>query len=163
MATNQPQTTDVGARNVKESVFGVPAQALQFPRFNEQQQKTITDLLKTITPQLEKGQDFGPIAEQRRSQFYEQEVPTLAERFSTMGKGAQRGSGFQQAATQAGAGLQRELSALEQQFGQQKQQQLTSLLGSLLSPPFENILKDAEPGWFEKAGSWFASWLGGKK
>ena len=49
---------------------------------------------------------FEPMAERARSQFQTQTIPSLAERFTSMGEGAQRSSGFQRALGGAGVDLE---------------------------------------------------------
>lgn len=70
------------------------------------------------------NQPFGqsPIAQQARQQFQTQTIPTIAERFSSLG--AQNSSAFQNALGQAGVGLESNLASL----GQQNQNQLLHLL-----------------------------------
>jgi hypothetical protein len=60
---------------------------------------------------------FEPIANQARSQFYQDIVPTLAERFTAMGGGAQSSSAFPAALSSAGSELSQGLAALQSQYG----------------------------------------------
>lgn len=102
--------------------------------------------------------DFGPIADQARESFYSDTVPTLAERFTGMGAGAQGSSDFAGAVGQAGRGLDRDLASLRQQFGLQQQGMNQNLLSNLLSSglgsrAFETAYHPRQPGFLENAGS----------
>jgi hypothetical protein len=68
------------------------------------------------------------IKEKRMREFEETTIPSISERFSSLGKGAQRGSGFQQAARQAKGRLESELTAMEQVFELQQQQNTINAL-----------------------------------
>ncbi len=61
------------------------------------------------------GFDFGPLAQQAKSQFYSETIPTLAERFTALG-GGQRSSAFESSLGRAGAGLEENLAALKAQY-----------------------------------------------
>ena len=80
---------------------------------------------------------FEPFAQRARTQFNQQTIPGIAERFTSLGAGAQRSSAFQQQLGQAGAGLEEALAALGSQHGLQQNQQLMQLLGIGLQPQFE--------------------------
>lgn len=97
--------------------------------------------------QSESGQySFAPIAQSARENFSQNTVPSLAERFSSLGSGANLTSGvFQNQLANAGAGLESEIARLASEYGLQQQhlnlqeraqqsQNLGSLLGAGLSP-----------------------------
>lgn len=86
--------------------------------------------------------DWGPIEQQYKNQFQSETIPGLAERFSAMGPGAQRSSGFQSALGRAGGDLSSQLAALRSQFGMQQ-------LGMGLRPQHENVFTPGKPGMFE--------------
>ena len=73
---------------------------------------------------------FGPLREQAVANFNQQTIPSLAERFT--GMGGQNSSAFQQALGGAGAGLNRDLAAMEQQFNMQNRAMDQSLYSDLL-------------------------------
>src|ERR1700684_1866670 len=76
------------------------------------------DLLKRI-----QGNQFNfePIAQQARTQFNTQTIPSIAERFASMGSGgSQRSSSFANALGSAGSGLEQSLAALRSQYGLQE-------------------------------------------
>lgn len=85
-------------------------------------------------------QGFAPIEEQARNQFQQQTIPSLAERFTSMGN-SQRSSAFQGALGQAGAGLETGLAALKSQYGMN---QIQSLL-----PFLEQNYQTRQPGFGE--------------
>jgi hypothetical protein len=62
--------------------------------------------------------NFAPIEQQARTGFAQQTMPSIAERFSSLGSGgSQRSSAFPQALSQAGQGLEEQLAALRAQYG----------------------------------------------
>jgi hypothetical protein len=133
---------------------GTPAQTKQFQRFTPQQQgvqnQAIQNLMQLLqNPQIGKGFDFAPIAQQARTQFNTQTIPSLAERFTAMG-GGQRSSAFQSALGRAGAGLEENLAALQSKYGLAQQGQQTQLLQLLMSlgmqPSYENAYFPSQPG-----------------
>lgn len=81
---------------------------------------------------------FDPIANRARSQFQQQTVPGLAERFTSMGKNALSSTAFTSQLGQAGAGLEEALASLMAQYGQNQQSLGQSLLGMGQKPQFEN-------------------------
>jgi hypothetical protein len=94
--------------------------------------------------------NFEPIAQKARTNFNENTIPGLAERFTQFGSGANRSSAFQGALGQAGSNLNEGLAALEQQFGQKQQGLQQNLLSMLLqhsqSPEFKNLKNDQGQG-----------------
>lgn len=125
---------------------GHPASAQQFTTVTPQQQglkSAANNQAMNFLQQL--GGNFGesPIAKRAITQFNTQTIPGLAERFTAMGPGAQRGSAFQSQLGQAGANLQGGLAALEQQNAMQL---LPQLFGSALAPEFENAITQADSG-----------------
>lgn len=57
--------------------------------------------------------DFGPIEEQARAGFRQQALPTIAERFTSMGQGARGTGAFARTVGGAAAGLEASLAALK--------------------------------------------------
>lgn len=94
---------------------------------------------------------FAPIANQAREQFQSSTVPSLAERFSAMGTGGQRSSAFQSALGQAGSGLESNLAALQSQYGLQNRSLLQNLLAQALTPSFDTIFQQQQPGFLQSA------------
>lgn len=99
------------------------------------------------------GTGFAPIAQRARTQFQQQTIPSIAERFTAMGEGAQSSPAFAQLLGQAGAGLEEGLAAQEAQYGLQQQGLLQALLGQLLgvglTPQFETAYMPSQPGFLQ--------------
>ena len=96
------------------------------------------------------GSNFEPIAQQARNRFQTQTIPGIAERFTSLGQGAQRSSGFQNSLGQAGAGLEQGLASLQSQHGLQErgmdQSLLQMLLGTSLQPESETLINPGQSG-----------------
>jgi hypothetical protein len=88
---------------------------------------------------------FQPIEQHARSQF-NQSIPSLAERFTSLGQGAQRSSGFASAIGRAGAGLEESLAAMRSQYGLQNRGQMMQLGQIGMQPRFENMYKPGSQG-----------------
>jgi hypothetical protein len=114
---------------------------------------------------------FEPIAQQARSQFSQQTVPSLAERFASMGQNSTSSPAFAAQLGQAGAGLSENLAAMQSQYGQQNRQNALQQLALGLSPSFQNIYQQHQPGFGENllqgaaqaAPSFYQSFLLNKK
>lgn len=121
---------------------------LQVQKFNPEQQAALSQILQQALGGLqEPSAGFAPIAQQARTQFEQQTVPSLAERFT--GLDGQRSSAFSQTLGQAGAGLEQALAGQQAQFGQQQQQLLQQLLGLGLTSPFETGFQKQAPSFLE--------------
>lgn len=103
-----------------------PAQFKQVSQYTPQIQSALN---QNVLQGLGKNFDFAPIAQQAREQFQTKTLPSIAERFTSLGQGAQRSSAFPAALGQAGAGLESQLAALQSQYGLQQQDLLSRLLG----------------------------------
>ena len=140
---------------------GRKARVQQVPTISPQQQQVQSELLSQISPLLGEVReaskaplDIEPILQQARTSFYENVVPTLAERFTAMGSGAQRSSAFPAALGRAGASLQEALAALRARTELQKRgiqlQGAHSVLGPMMGigmqPSFMNIYQPPSPG-----------------
>lgn len=125
---------------------GAPAQQVNFGLLTPQQQSVQNSILGRASGMLEGGLgnfNFAPIEEEARAGFFSNTIPTLAERFTAMGGGAQNSSAFQSALGQAGSDLERGLASLKSQYGLQQQGLNQNLLVNLLnaglgSRSFEN-------------------------
>lgn len=139
----------------KDFLVGTPGRTEQFPRFTPQQQDLNTQLLQMLPGLLQQNRQssssFAPIAQQARTNFSTQTIPSLAERFTALG--GQNSSAFQGALGSAGANLEEGLAGLESKFnlaqGGQSQQLLLSLLGMALQPQFENAYFPRQPGFLQ--------------
>lgn len=125
-------------------------------RFDPQQINALNQLLSQGLSGIQSMQqpfDFSPLEQRARSQFQQQTVPSIAERFTAMGAGSQRSSSFPQLLGQAGAGLEEGLAAQRSQLGLQErgQQQnlLMNLLGLGLQPRTEQFYIPRSPGFVE--------------
>lgn len=94
---------------------------------------------------------FEPIEQNARTQFQTSTVPSIAERFTSMGSGGQRSSAFQGALGQAGVGLESNLAALRSQYGLQNRDLSQRLLGQALEPNFDTRFVQHEPGFLESS------------
>jgi len=131
-----------------DSIIGTPARTQQLQTFSPQQRGLQNESINQIMSLLQgkPSQGFQPIAQNARNQFQQQTVPTLAERFTSMGgagTGALSSPAFASQLGQAGAGLEGNLAALGSQFGQN---QLQSLLPFAGKSQFENLFHQAQPG-----------------
>jgi len=129
-------------------LFGGGRQRVQqAPTMSPQQMGAQNQALSLAMQHLQNPtQGFDPIAQQARSQFASQTVPSLAERFTSLGGGAQRGSGFQSALGGAGTDMEEQLAAMAAQYGLQNVGQFSNVLNMGLRPQFENIVSAGQPG-----------------
>jgi hypothetical protein len=139
----------------------------QVPRLSTQQmqlQNMAGGSAQQLLPQVQQGFNFEPIAQQARTQFNTQTIPSLAQRFTGLGQ-SRAGSDYMHALGSAGAGLEQNLASLGAQYGFQnqgrQQQLLMSLLSLALQPQFENVYQGGEQGAFASILPALAS-LGGK-
>lgn len=132
-----------------------PGEFKQSQRFTPQQQQALNSVLQQAMSGLgqDPGKGFDPIAQQARTQFGQQTAPSIAERFSGLGSGAQQSSAFGQQLGQAGADLEGQLASGRAQFGQQEQQQLMQMLNMGLTPQFDQMYQQARPGNLQNFGS----------
>lgn len=137
------------------------------PAQQQLQQGAIQQAL-SLLPQVaqQKGVNFAPIAQKARTQFYQNTIPSIAERFTALGGGARNSSGFTQALGSAGAGLEESLASMQAQYDFQNQQQMQNLLGTLLSSglgreQFENLVSQRQPGFLESLLASLVPGLGG--
>ena len=139
---------------------GSPATAQQVPTLTPQQLgvkgQASNQALQMLQGLSGGNFNFEPIAQQARTQFQTQTVPSLAERFTSLGSGAQRSSAFQGALGQAGAGLEEGIAALNSKYGLQQQglnqNLLQLLLGHSLSPESETLINQGDEGFLSSIG-----------
>lgn len=152
-----------GGESKGNFLTGYPAQTQQFPRFTPQQQSVQNQALQQVLSYLQGGGqagqqsglfgnfNFAPIANQARTRFQTDTIPSLAERFTSMGTGgSQRSSAFQSALGRAGSDLEQGLASLESKYnlaqGGQNNQLLQLLLSLGMQPSFESAYTPAQPG-----------------
>ena len=134
-------------------LFGSSGQSKQIPTMNPQQLAQQQQSLQQFGPlsqQLQKPFDINPIINQRQQSFQTNTVPSLAERFTSLGGSGQRSSAFANALGRAGSDLETQLASLQSQVGLQdlnRQQSLLGLLGNIgFQPSFENAYQQGDPG-----------------
>ena len=95
-------------------------------------------VLQMALSQLQNPQQgFAPIAQQARSQFETQTLPSLVEQFTAGAPSGERSSAFAGALGSAGAGLEENLASMGAQYGQRQQGLSQNLLGIGLRPQNE--------------------------
>ena len=122
-----------------------PPKIIQAPTMTPAQKKAMDEILQlSLTGIRDPYKGFEPIASQARSKFAKETIPSLAERFTAMGGGAQRSSGFQEALGGSATGLEEMLAALMSQYGLQSLGAYGNLAGLGAKPQFENIVQAPE-------------------
>lgn len=108
--------------------------------------------------------DFAPIAQNAQANFQQNTIPSLAERFTSLGYGtgnALSSPVFAQQAGQAGAGLEGELARLAAEYGLQKQgleqgeraqqaNNLFNILNTGLGERFDTLYQPAQKSGFKR-------------
>lgn len=129
-----------------QMLFGSRGKMRQTPTMDPQQLAASNFFLSQAQQGLQDPYaGFAPIEQRARSQF-QQSIPSLAERFTSLGQGAQRSSGFQSALGRAGAGLEESLAAMRAQYGMQNRGQMMQLGQMGMQPRFENMYQPGSQG-----------------
>lgn len=144
---------------IKDMFMGSPQRNEQLDT-KTQKQKDVMDWM------LQQGQqglsnnnfNFEPIRQRAERDFTQRDIPSIAERFSSLG--AQNSGAFQRTLGQAQSGLRENLAAMEQDYNLKRQQLLQNLLGMGLDPQFENIIHKRDPGLIENAATALAGGFG---
>jgi hypothetical protein len=132
-------------------LFGSAPKVQQIQRFTPQQQSALNQLLGMGAAGLQNPTaGFQPIAQRAINRFEQQGIPSIAERFSSLGNNALSSPAFASQLSQGRAGLESELAAQEAQFGQQNISQMLQLLGMGLQPQYESYQTQGEPGLFQQ-------------
>jgi hypothetical protein len=152
---------------------GSPGGFQQANQYAPWQQDYFKDYAKMGMDRLKKsyGQDqyagFDPIAQQARTQFNQQTVPSLAQRFASMGDNAISSPSFTSELGQAGAGLEGNLAALKSQYGManrqqtmNEQNQLMQLMNMGMSPMHQNFPVEGKEGFLNEATRQVAPYIG---
>jgi hypothetical protein len=128
-------------------LFGNPGGVEQYSTATPEQQNVLQLLQQLGVQGLQNPYaGFAPLAQQAQNNFYQQTVPSLAERFSSMGSNSLSSPAFASQLGQAGSGLQQELAAMQAGYGQQNLQQILQLLQLGLQPQSENVFRPRESG-----------------
>ena len=137
---------------VGNTLFGQSGQERQFQRFTPQQQQLQNQAISQLMAGLQPGGqlDFGPIAQRARSQFSQQGIPTIAERFSSLGQNALSSPALYSQLGGAAANLEEALAAQQGAF---QQRNMMGLLGLAGQPSFETAYMPRQRGLFEIGGS----------
>ena len=107
------------AKKNKGALFGKPAHTDEASLYSEEQGSFMDQLMRQGMEDV----DSTGIEDLARKRFSEDTIPSLAERFTSMGgEGGQRSSGFESSIGRARADLEAQLAALGQQGGMQKLQ-----------------------------------------
>ena len=126
-------------------MFGKKEKTNQVPLYSQGIMNLKEQMPQNIMQQLMGNQfDFQPIEDLARQNFSSQTLPSLMGRFN-MGNNRASSNQFG-ATTNAGQGLDAQLAAMRQGFGQQRQSLLASLLPTLMSQSFENVGQSAQKG-----------------
>lgn len=168
--TNQPGTSLQSFRGDTGKSFkprtGFMSWLLGNPDTFRQIPKHSADIMQQLQGLLSQGfqglqnpyQGFEDISNEAVHRYQTEGVPSLAERFTSMG-GGQRSSAFQSALASGQGDLQRSLAAMKQGFGQQNRQGLLEQLnlGLKNQPEFQHM--DRQGGALENI---FAPFLSNK-
>jgi len=96
--------------------------------------------------------DFGPIEQQARQGFKQNTIPSIAERFSSLGTGgSQRSSAFPQLLSKAGSNLETQLAALKSQYGLDAGRLNLGMLNQGLQPMYNTSYMARQPGMIENS------------
>lgn len=93
-------------------------------------------------------------------QFNEQTIPGIAERFSGQGAGSRNSSAFNNSAAMAGARLSENLSAQRAGLRSGAINQLQNYGQQALTPTFENLYQQGQPGFLQGIGGGFGQGAG---
>jgi hypothetical protein len=126
-----------------------PAKTLNLPTLDPEQLSALRTTLSAGLANLQQPyQGFEPIAQQARTRFQQQTVPSLVERFTGTG-GALSSPSFASQLGRAGAGLETGLAALQSQYGLQNRAQGLNMLNLGLRPTFQPLFQPEQPSGLE--------------
>ena len=139
--------------NFGDFMLGQKAYNEQLPTRDQAQISGIHNMLGMGLQNMQNPYEgFDPIAQQA-IESYNQSIPSLAARFTSLSPSAMRSSGFQQALTRGQQGLNTNLAALRAQYGLQNRGQGMQMAQMGLTPTFENMYHPATKGFLgEMAG-----------
>lgn len=140
-------------------LMGTPDRFERINKYSPEQSGALNQLLSMGLSGLQQNQpSFAPIEANARKQYQEDTIPSLAQRFTSMG--AQNSSGFGDALARSGEHLESSLGALRGQFDMQNRSQLMQLLGMGMAPQDEIGYFAGRPGFLGQAGAGIAQGLG---
>ncbi len=160
-----------------------PEKIRQISMLSPEQQQLFTQFLSQLGGPMQQGignlsqilsgspEAFQAFQAPAMRQFQQEIIPGLAERFSSLGSGAQGSSAFGQQLGQAGAGLSQNLAAMKANLQSGAMDQLTRLFGmgqqpnmqTLYTPERQNqgFFGSALPGLASSFGTAFGGPIGG--
>ncbi len=128
---------------------GTPATQGRIGTYNlytPEQQQAFNSVLQRALGNLNNAQfSFDPIEQKAREGFNQQTIPSIAERFTSMGSGPNSGA-FNRAVAGAGKNLETDLASARQGYNFQQQALLQNLLGIGLQPQFESYYQPGQEG-----------------
>ena len=127
-----------------EDLFGGAGKNRQLNTLRPNQSGLQDSLISLLQSRLSGQGGLTPQSQNAVNRFNTQTVPSLAERFTSLGSGSQGSSAFTGALGNAGSGLQQELAGLDMNY-------LLQLLGPALGQSSENVM--TEPGGFGASSS----------
>lgn len=148
---------------------GHDASIIQAPTLNAQQQGILQYLLQHAQQQQENPYGgFEDIQNDVNQNFQQQILPSILERFSSMGNNSLSSPSLGNQIGQTAANTNQGLGALRAQYGQQNKQNALQQFGMGLTQPFENFYQPESSGIHEGitkgliggVGSLFKSWIG---
>lgn len=156
--------------SLKEMLFGKKGKIKALPTLAPEQQQLLSQLLGGIGSPLQAGLgnltqllsgDTEAFEAPAMRQFYEQIIPQIAERFTSMGAGSQGSGAFGQQLGAAGAGLAERLAMQRAGLQQQGLGQLQSLLGmGMTTPTFQWMGMPGTQGGLSPLASGFGTAFG---
>lgn len=140
-------TSMTGSRGAAGNIIPKGYKAGQLQQFTPEQLELFKRSFSTVGPESQlakmaagEEEGFAPYENVAKRQFQEQ-IGGLASRFSGMGLGARRGSGFQNLATQGAQDFASQLAARRQDLQRQAIKDMFGISESLLSQkPYEQFL-----------------------
>lgn len=158
---------------LSDFLFGTPGKIQPLPSMTGEQQQLLAQLLGGLGGPLGAGLGnlqtllgggqgaFEAFEKPALRQFQEEIVPQIAERFSSLGAGAQGSSAFGQQLGSAAAGLTERLAAQRAGLQSQALQQLSQLLGlGIGTQPFQYATIPGQEGGLSKLFGGVGSALG---
>jgi hypothetical protein len=145
-------SSDQTKKEIGDNLFGQPDEFQQVQNFSSEQQGIMQLLQQLGRFGLQNPYGgFEGIENQARNQFAQQTVPSLAERFTSLGNNSLSSPLFASQLGQAGAGLEGDLASQKAQYGQQNIQQILQMLQLGLQPQFENVHRPQSNGLAQNA------------
>jgi hypothetical protein len=152
-----PRQTPMGPQSwswdwLKDMFMGRPEMLQQFQQFEPDQQQGLQQLLQRGLGGIDQF-DFAPIEQQARTNFAQNTMPSIAERFTQLGGGNSLGSGARER-MMAGAqsGLEENLAAMKSNYNLQREPMMQNYLKMGMMPRFDSRVQERQQGLFETMG-----------